>query len=121
MRHAIWILGLAICFTVLLSLPPRSGHALGTGANEWDTQTFGWPVEIWSRTKHTYRTTEISPEGRKDQEIRYPTHYSVRWTQVSMLFGGAVIVSCPLVLLIRQARARSANKALHATAAAPGS
>src|SRR5581483_7643263 len=104
MRHTIWILGVAILLTAVLSLPHYSGHALAAGANEWKFQSFGWPVEIWSRYAHTYRSYEPSPGVYK--EIYYPTEYSVMWTRASLLFATAVGVASVSLLSLRHVRKR---------------
>jgi hypothetical protein len=105
-RGIFGIVGVALLVAAALSLPPYSSHGLGTGADEWDTQSFGWPVEIWSRKTHTYRTVEISPENGKVQETHYPTQYSIKWEQACLVFGGAVMVSTAVFLSLRYARAR---------------
>ena len=100
MRYTLSILGLAILITGALSLVRNSSHGLGTGANSWDVKSFGWPVEVWSRTVHTYRTVDYSDGKREVKEVRYPTKYSVRWLQAGLLFAGALAVSYIFVLCV---------------------
>jgi hypothetical protein len=90
MRHILTILGLAALIAAAVSMIHNSSHGLGTGANSWDHRSFGWPVEIWSRTEHVYRTVTISPGGRKVETVRYPTRYSVRWTNAVLVLAGAL-------------------------------
>ncbi len=88
------VVGLALVLTAALSLPLYDFHDLGLGANDWNTQSFGWPVAIWSRTVHTYQTVTILSSGeRKVQEIHDPNQYSIRWGSASGVFGGALVVS----------------------------
>ncbi len=90
MRHILTIFGLAVLITGAVSMIHNSSHGLGTGANSWDFRSFGWPVEIWSRTEHVYQTVTISPGERKVETVRYPTRYSVRWMNAGLVFAGAV-------------------------------
>lgn len=96
MFRAFTILLLAALITGAASLVSNSGHALGTGANDWDFRSFGWPVEIWSRTKHTYQTVTVTGMDVKRETIEYPTKYSVNWTNAGLVYGGALFL-CHLV------------------------
>jgi hypothetical protein len=100
MRYA-FIFGLGCLIAAVLSLMPNSSHGLGTGANSYDFKAFGWPVEVWSRTTHTYRTVEIlSPSERKVEEVHYPTKYAIKWAQAGALLAGAVSISFVVALCI---------------------
>src|SRR2546427_5899326 len=106
LRKMFSIFSVALILAGVLSLPLRSSSGLGTGANEWDNQSFGWPLEVWSRRTHTYRTLSVSPGIRVVEEIHYPTQYSVRCARAGLLFGGTVAVSSIAFLSLgfRQAR-----------------
>jgi hypothetical protein len=94
MRYTLGILGIAILLSAVLFLVPNSSHGLGTGANNWDFKSFGWPVEVWSKSVHTYR----GPESK--DWIQQSKRYSVEWKTVGMIFPAAVGVSALLVLCI---------------------
>jgi hypothetical protein len=100
MRYTLTILGLAVLITGVASLAHNSSHGLGTGANSTDFKSFGWPVEVWSRTEHIYQTVTFSPGQRKIETVHYPTRYSVTWMNAGMIFAGAVAVSYVLALCI---------------------
>jgi hypothetical protein len=106
MRYTLVIYALAILIAGGLCLVGNSSHGLGTGANYWDFRSFGWPVEIWSRTKHTYQTLTISPGERKVERVDYPTQYSVKWVNAGMVFGGALGVSFLLSMCIPRPKDR---------------
>lgn len=106
MRHVLLIFALALLMAGVLCVVQNSSHGLGTGANEWNYKSFGWPVEIWSRTTHTYTTLTISPEGRKVERTNYPTRYSVKWLSAGIGVGAAFGVSWLITLWIPGLRVR---------------
>jgi hypothetical protein len=60
---------------------PKHGfhHGWGTLSNDWTTQAFGWPCEIWSRTIHSYMGLE------KER------HYSVLWGHAAGVYAATAI------------------------------
>jgi len=104
MRHILTIFGLAVLITGAVSIIHNSSHGLGTGANSWDFRSFGWPVEIWSRTEQVYQTVTISPAERKVETVRYPTRYSVRWMNAGLVFTGAVAAGYVLTMWVFRAK-----------------
>jgi hypothetical protein len=78
-------LGLALLITVALALPKHGFvHNWGTLSNDWTTEPFGWPFEIWSRTIHTYSGQADRPFMEKDR------YYSIHWGRASGLYVAAV-------------------------------
>src|ERR1043166_7431512 len=100
MRYTLSILGLAFLITGTMSLVHNSAHYLGTGANSWDFRSFGWPVEVWSRTEHIYQSVVVSSGESKTETEHYPTRYSVRWMNAGIIFAGALAASSALVLCL---------------------
>ncbi len=94
------ILGMAMLLSAVLFLIPNSSHGLGTGANNWDFRSFGWPVEVWSRSVHSYRgpgSKEWVPESKR---------YSVQWTAVAMVVPAALAASALCVLCTFHSKAK---------------
>lgn len=106
MRYTLNVFALAVLVAGGLCLVHNDSHGLGTGANGWDFKSYGWPVEVWSQTDHTYQTVTILAGQRKVERIDYPRGYSVNWVNAGMVFGGAVILSYLLALCILPSKAR---------------
>jgi hypothetical protein len=88
------IVGIAVLLSSALLLIPNSGHGGGTGSNNWDFRSFGWPVEAWSRSVHSQR----APESR--QWVEQSKHYAVEWKTVALMVPLAFGISSIIVLCI---------------------
>jgi hypothetical protein len=92
MFKALSILALAALLSAVLFLIPNSSHGLGTGANNWDFKSFGWPVEVWSRSVHSYS----GPDSKA--WVPQSKQYSIEWKAVAMIVAAAVGASAVFVL-----------------------
>lgn len=81
---AVMTLAIALLVCAVLALPKNGDRSWGTLSNDWTTETFGWPFEIWSKTLHSYRDAGSPGWVVKD------TRYSVYWGRVSGLYLGAI-------------------------------
>ncbi len=79
-------------------MPRSTSHGLGTGSNNWDIKSYGWPMEIWAKSVHTYRA-----QG-SDRWVVVSQHYSVNWREAAMLYATTIPVALGVVILFRVSR-----------------
>ena len=98
MRYLLSALAVAVLLMLALSVPPATSHGLGTGSNNWDMKSYGWPLEVWSRSVHTYRAQD------SNEWIVVSRKYSVHWGETAVLYASLVPVARGIVVFLRASR-----------------
>jgi hypothetical protein len=93
--RAVMLLTVAMFISVVLLALPKTGHRdWGSLSNDWNTQAFGWPFEVWTRTIHSY--TEYGSPGWVEMDRSYSIHWG---RALGLYLGTATFVACAAVCL----------------------
>ena len=80
------MLVVALLVSTGLALSKSGPHDWGTLSNDWNTEAFGWPVKVWSRTVHSY-----AQQGSQ-QWVEQDRLYSIHWGRALGLYLGTVVI-----------------------------